>query len=1224
MLTTTKRFLSNACAAAAVFALAAALWHVPKAQAQTIGQKGDNPIVIKQSATTDNITYLMAAAASRPSTTSVHYSSNSFRPKHFWLKSISSSESLEWTVSTTTGESFHITTLLHTQQANQSFRLEVTGATGANRRLNYTVASTGWQRHNSGTIFIPAGTSTLRFTRTSNGGDLALKSLELLATADKAAYDARVAAFKGNANTFSNYDYGLMYQYGAWGYPQTGAAKSLDQQAQDFNVPNFVAKVKELGADYVIWSATWWTYEFNAPVTAVDNLISSDRTSTRDLIGDIATALDREGIGFFLYYHTGQDGHLGYNSTDWWKAQSFPDEFTTSGTGNRTTFFNNWVSVITELGNRYGKKLDGWFFDDGLVYYPAPFERLGKAAKAGNPHRLISYNPWLVARYTDFEDLSFGEECKSEGAPAGGNGLYTSGGDAGLYGHCMYKMENDWGIKRQNESISAHGNRSAQDLINTTKKHRALKTPISWNLMLWEDGSISLPASETALKGLQAALKPNIPTRINDDNASIVKTGAWLSSSNRGAGDYNDDVSYTGANGDSLEYTFIGTGVTVIGPKGSDQGNLEIFIDNISRGTISTYANAYTPQQRYFVTTGLTPDQHTVKVVKRSGDWMQVDAIDTIPFARTATVNDNDVDITKTGAWLSSSNRGAGDYSDDVSYTGANGDSLEYTFTGTGVKIIGPKGSDQGNVEIFIDNISQGTISTYANAYAAQQRYFVATGLTPSQHTVKVVKRSGDWMQLDAIEITPLVSALLNDNDVEITKTGAWLSSSNRGAGDYNNDVSYTGANGDSLEYTFTGTGVKIIGPKGSDQGNVEIFIDNVSKGTVNTYAATYAAQQEYFSDSSLSAGKHTVKIVKRSGAWMQLDAIEITPLVSVLLNDDDGMIIKRGAWARSTGRGAGNHGDDVSTTAANDAWFEYTFTGAGIDIIGEKGPSLGNFEVFIDGVSKGVFSANATTRQVRQSLYSISYPASGFHTVKVVKKSGTSMLLDALRVTRTAATPTTPTVIIASPARHNGSAFTATLTFSRPVTLDCCIHQTQGAITSTFTFSKPVTGFNAVGDITVTGARILTFSGAGATYTATIRPNNIVGEDDNADIQYFANVALKVAGGAVANDTTAIVRFDGIRPTVNIAAPATHNGSAFVTTFTFSETVTGFTADDIGVRGGSVSNLTGTGRLYTATITPTDGDTNVRLWLNASSVEDVAGNGNSATGRTIRADTAP
>ena len=32
--------------------------------------------------------------------------------------------------------------------------------------------------------------------------------------------------------------------------------------------------------------------------------------------------------------------------------------------------------VLTEVGQRYGPRLAGWFLDDGMLYYPAPFERL--------------------------------------------------------------------------------------------------------------------------------------------------------------------------------------------------------------------------------------------------------------------------------------------------------------------------------------------------------------------------------------------------------------------------------------------------------------------------------------------------------------------------------------------------------------------------------------------------------------------------------------------------------------------------------------------------------------------------------------------------------------------------------------------------------------------------------------------------------------------------------
>jgi len=467
--------------------------------AGVIEQAGEVPVSVDHAKTKDNIIYLMASAAKRPSTTLVKTYG---QPKHVWLQDINSTESLEWQIKSDVESRYYVTTLVKPLQDNQSFKLEVVGSSGS---LKYTVSQAGWQRHASGIITIPAGVNTLRFTRLSDSGDIHLKSIELLEANKKQAYDDRLLRFKSDTSTFNQYQYGLMFQYGPWGYPQKGPAKSLDKQAEDFDVASFVNMVTETGAEYVIWSATWWTYEISAPLSSLDKLLGhSERTSARDLIGDIADALDKKGIGFYLYYHTGQDSHLGYNSTDWWQLNEWPSEFMSTGTGDRSMFFEHWKVVIGEMGERYREKLDGWFFDDGLVYYPAPFESLGEAARKGNANRLISYNPWVIAHYTDFEDLSFGEACKSEGAPIGGNGVYSSTGDLGLQGHCMLRMEDDWGIRHANQLIGAPEFTvdSAYSMVIDNSKR---KVPTSFNLLMYEDGTVS-PDSLRVLVGLKERL----------------------------------------------------------------------------------------------------------------------------------------------------------------------------------------------------------------------------------------------------------------------------------------------------------------------------------------------------------------------------------------------------------------------------------------------------------------------------------------------------------------------------------------------------------------------------------------------------------------------------------------------------------------------------------------------------------------------------------------------
>lgn len=714
------------------------------ATAAVVPQTGENPIVIDNLATTDNITYLMGAAGARPDTTSVQ----SFgQPKHAWLKSIDSSEYVEWTVQNNVSEDYHVTTLLNSS-SNQSFNLEVVG----HGTLTFTKTEGGWERLEAGVISIPAGIQTLRLTRTTNNGDINLKSLELIKNADRSAYLTRVNSFKSDASNFSDYKYGLMFQSGAWGYPQTGAPKSINGQADDFNVSNFVNMVKSTGAEYVIWSATWWTYELNAPITAVDNILGhSNRTSTRDLIGDIANALDAENIGFFLYYHSGQDSHLGYGSTDWWQQQSWPSEFVGTGTGDRTRFFNNWISVMSDIGNRYGNKLDGWFFDDGLVYYPAPFESLGAAAKAGNPDRLIAYNPWIVAHYTDFEDLSFGEECKAEGGPVGGTGLLTSTGDKGTYGHCMPRMENDWGIRYANQPIGSP-NYSVTSAYNTVMDHTSRKIPTSFNLMMYENGAVS-QSSLDVLTGLKEMLSnSNGGSLINNDNVNITYSGGtWNTANNRGAGDYNDDVAYTGNNGAYVEYTFNGVGVKLIGPKDPSQGLVEIFVDGVSKGVVDTYSPSYVAQADIFEASSLSSGTHTIKMVKVDKTWMQIDAISVTKEA--VVLNNTGNGIAYNGNWYTSSGRGAGDYQDDVAYTTTNEDYVEYTFTGTGIEIISEKYSDQGNVEIQVDSEAPVTVDTTNSTRLVQQVIYSNMNLASGTHTIKMTKKSGQYMLLDSIKI---------------------------------------------------------------------------------------------------------------------------------------------------------------------------------------------------------------------------------------------------------------------------------------------------------------------------------------------------------------------------------------------------------------------------------------------------------------------------------------
>lgn len=577
-------------------------------------------------------------------------------PKHAWLSSFDQGEYLEWDVSLSQGEEFVVTQYLNTAASGESFKLEVVGGDS----LDFTPNSHGWSREEVGSLYIPAGNNTLKLTRLSNHGGVEIRSLELVGAGDKQARDIRIQSFKSDGTEFTEHRYGVMLQYGPWGYPQSGPKKSMEQQTADFDVSSFVNMIKSTGADYVIWSATWWEFKWSAPIVAVDNIVGhSDLTTDRDLFGEIATALDFEGIDFYLYYHTGQDSHLGYNSTQWWQAQNWPDSYRSSGTGNRDTFFNNWMSVVRDVGERYGELLDGWFFDDGgVVYYPAPFEQLGAAAKAGNPNRLISYNPWVAAHVSDFEDVSFGEECKVEGAPIGGNGILTSTGDKGVYGHCMHPMENTWGVYHENQVIGS-SRYTVDSAYASVLDHIDRRSPVSFNMMMHEDGSVS-PESLAVLQGLKTRIEEGSPCgfscdELNDTDPKITKLGSWNVATNRNAGDFNDDVSWTQNNGDSVILNFNGSGIKVFMPTSGGQGDFEVYLDGVSKGVFSAYSSGYNPIVNVYAIEGLDNSSHTITLTKRSGTYMQLDKFEV--YNHVTVLNDDNASIQYFGSWNTSENR---------------------------------------------------------------------------------------------------------------------------------------------------------------------------------------------------------------------------------------------------------------------------------------------------------------------------------------------------------------------------------------------------------------------------------------------------------------------------------------------------------------------------------------------------------------------------------------
>ena len=125
--------------------------------------------------------------------------------------------------------------------------------------------------------------------------------------------------------------------------------------------------------------------------------------------------------------------------------------------------------------------------------------------------------------------------------------------------------------------------------------------------------------------------------------------------------------------------------------------------------------------------------------------------------------------------------------------------------------------------------------------------------------------------------------ASVNDTDPAISYAGTgWAYYPGRPAsfGDLNNDVHATTSNGEWVSYTFTGASISYVSEKSDGYGLVDVYVDDQFQQTVDANAAGVHHQggQVLFSKTGLSAGQHSIKLVKKSGVYMLLDAFVVQP----------------------------------------------------------------------------------------------------------------------------------------------------------------------------------------------------------------------------------------------------------------------------------------------------------------------------------------------------------
>jgi hypothetical protein len=327
--------------------------------------------------------------------------------------------------------------------------------------------------------------------RSSTGRSVpvAVYSVELTKQIDSEAFRARAAGQRASTAAFAAMGHGFMVHYTPESYPRRGAPRPWSEAVGDFDVDGFAGQMQRGGAGFVVFVTAHMRWSFPAPLRSVDAQISG-RTTQRDLIHDLATALSRRGIRLMLYVNPAWDTDVRKRVGD--------------GPAASARLVEMWNATLTEIGERYGDRVFGYWFDKGPWFYQfSPgWASLHASARAGNPGRLISWNRSRLPMLTELQDFDSCEKCDDPAAGGhllhGGDGRYVGGPSPQLQAAATLLAEHPplgesadpWVHRWPNIEIGAPrwGAQELADLLHGFSAHRNI--PI-FNLGIYQEGRVS-------------------------------------------------------------------------------------------------------------------------------------------------------------------------------------------------------------------------------------------------------------------------------------------------------------------------------------------------------------------------------------------------------------------------------------------------------------------------------------------------------------------------------------------------------------------------------------------------------------------------------------------------------------------------------------------------------------------------------------------------------------
>ena len=578
--------------------------------------------------------------------------------------------------------------------------------------------------------------------------------------------------------------FGIFSHYPWNGYGMTAGvpkadgtvAKSIDEFADGFDVPNYVNQIVEAGAQYVVFTA-WHSGTCPLfPSAAMDKWAPGRPDSPkRDLLGDLLDECRKRGVRALFYCHP-------------YQPVAEPH--------------NDWINdLFAELVDRFGDLLVGLWIDENFQDCTqdkvVDYRRLMKTIKERNPDLVLTHN----------------------------NGGYQSYGvDEGVQ---EVQWEFHEGRMASQYQIFNQTAKSPEDMLITTVIQAAANTMgggIQWSIDAHGAGGGSPGGLDVGcrpiLDGFVRLFKPiqeSVKNTCPSGSYPPPFAGAVVRLANLSWG-----VATQSCDG-TREYLHV-----LNAPAGSS-----LTLPPPADGKVFTNARLLNAGRAV----SLSQSDRGITLTLPNGlAWQKPDTVivmDVLAPGGVGLVNDTSCSINYHGSsWSYRRDVKTREFRGDAHRAAADGDSFSFAFNGTDVAWISGRGKDRGLVELSIDGVSQGTVDL-SEGSGVFKTVFVKSGLARGSHTLTGVKRGGVLMTVDAFQVSELINDAEADMDfpdstrfearaAELTglwepRGGSWI-------------------NGQRFIFKFTGTAVEVLGGSAHGSGDLALTLDGQPHSTVHCH----------------------------------------------------------------------------------------------------------------------------------------------------------------------------------------------------------------------------------------------------------------------------------------------------------------------------------------------------------------------------------------------------